>query len=147
MPARCPPNCSIFPLWIGLRKLLWKKDSINFRKNINIERQAQCDIFLILRAQLCHSCSPIFKASFSPLVQIQSKNGCNFLLRYWLFKFMLEYETWCHLFERLMPLLCAPFKHNTQIISPHMNAGSLIAYHFITAPSGQLETADCFIMA
>lgn len=47
-------------------KLLWEKghyqsDSINFRKNINIARQAQCDSFLILRAQLCHSCSPILK--------------------------------------------------------------------------------------
>lgn len=27
------------------------------------KKKAQCDRFLILRAQLCHSCSPIFKAS------------------------------------------------------------------------------------
>lgn len=45
---------------ITLEKGHYQSDSINFRKNINIERQAQCDSFLILRAQLCHSCSPIF---------------------------------------------------------------------------------------
>lgn len=57
---------------ISLEKGHYQSDRNKFRKNINIERQAQCDSFLILRAQLCHSCSPIFRASFSLLVHIQS---------------------------------------------------------------------------
>lgn len=57
---------------ITLDKGHYQSNTINFTKNINIERQAQCDGFLILRAQLCHSCSPIFKASFFSLLHFKS---------------------------------------------------------------------------
>lgn len=57
---------------ITLEKGHYQRNSINFRKNNNIGRQTQCDSFLILRAQLCHSCSPIFKASFLPLIHFKS---------------------------------------------------------------------------